>query len=311
MSKSYYVLTSNSELCHYGVKGMKWGVRRTPEQLGHQNRSNKQSTLKSTISVSQKVKSFVQRTKYLRDMNAIKNGKKAADDALYRIGSKYLQPFDQNREEVELWEYSDGSREFANPSKMIKDFGSSLYNKGYLGITDDDVRAVNPDYGQPGTTNNCTKCSAALELRKRGMDVRAGRQTYPASGDAFTHWFKDAVREEYLFEEAETSIKNNGPGSSGALLCFYPKGIGGHAMHWSVSDNGDFRIEDGQSGRSFSSLKDVTAKYGFLDAIVHSYRLDNCEPNYDNLLEDSVIRGPSDRVYGVRNKSTGVVSDTW
>ena len=24
-----------SQLCHYGVKGMKWGVRRTPLQLGH------------------------------------------------------------------------------------------------------------------------------------------------------------------------------------------------------------------------------------------------------------------------------------
>lgn len=25
------------ELMHYGVKGMKWGVRRTPDQLGHRN----------------------------------------------------------------------------------------------------------------------------------------------------------------------------------------------------------------------------------------------------------------------------------
>lgn len=24
---------------HYGVKGMKWGVRRTPEQLGHTKKS--------------------------------------------------------------------------------------------------------------------------------------------------------------------------------------------------------------------------------------------------------------------------------
>lgn len=32
----YYVgsISCSSELFHYGIKGMKWGVRRTPEQLG-------------------------------------------------------------------------------------------------------------------------------------------------------------------------------------------------------------------------------------------------------------------------------------
>jgi hypothetical protein len=283
----------NHELYHYGVKGMKWGVR------------------KDSYASSKKSKNAQQRDKYLRDMKAIANGKKSVDDAMYRIGSKYMSAFDQNREEVELWNLSDGSMDYLNPNSLLTNFGSSAYNKGYIGLTDDDVRAVNPDFGQPGTTHNCTKCSAALELRKRGLDVRAGRQTYPASSDALTYWFKDAVREEYMYEDAESTIKKNGPGSSGVLTCFYPNGAGGHAMHWSVTNNGDFSIEDGQSGRTFKSLSDVTSKYGFLDTMVYSYRLDNCEPNYDNLIEDSVVRGPSNNISGVRDRTTGDVDDRW
>ena len=33
-----------SELYHYGIKGMKWGIRRTPAQLGHKTKAKKQSS---------------------------------------------------------------------------------------------------------------------------------------------------------------------------------------------------------------------------------------------------------------------------
>ena len=35
--ENVYFITSDGELRHHGVKGQKWGVRRTPAELGHEN----------------------------------------------------------------------------------------------------------------------------------------------------------------------------------------------------------------------------------------------------------------------------------
>lgn len=55
----------NDVILHYGVKGMKWGVRRTPEQLGHTTKkisgaSNKTKgiTTKTTTSTKTKLNSY-------------------------------------------------------------------------------------------------------------------------------------------------------------------------------------------------------------------------------------------------------------
>lgn len=50
----YYVVPYD-ELYHYGVKGQRWGIRRTPEQLGHKikklekkNRKLNEKSIKKT-----------------------------------------------------------------------------------------------------------------------------------------------------------------------------------------------------------------------------------------------------------------------
>lgn len=42
----YYLLTEE-ELEHFGIKGMKWGVRRTPEQLGHKREKTPEQLARS------------------------------------------------------------------------------------------------------------------------------------------------------------------------------------------------------------------------------------------------------------------------
>lgn len=57
-----------SELKHYGIKGMKWGVRRTPEQLGHKRlaKSAKDDTIVRNAVKNGEISLKINREKQLR-----------------------------------------------------------------------------------------------------------------------------------------------------------------------------------------------------------------------------------------------------
>lgn len=75
----------DNELTHYGVLGMKWGIRRTPAQLGHLTKKDNKWIKKNAAKITEKArkKSSKELMKYadelMKDPNAVnKSGKLSA-----------------------------------------------------------------------------------------------------------------------------------------------------------------------------------------------------------------------------------------
>ena len=75
----------DNKLVHYGILGMKWGVRRTPAQLGHLTKKDNKWVKKNTEKITEKArkKSSKELMKYanelMKDPNAVnKSGKLSA-----------------------------------------------------------------------------------------------------------------------------------------------------------------------------------------------------------------------------------------
>lgn len=113
---------------------------------------------------------------------------------------------------------------------------------------------------------------------------------------------------------AENAITSFGNKTSGTISIRRADNTG-HMMHWTVDDEGSFEIQDGQNGRRYSKLDDMMdAEDADRSFGVDVYRLDNCEPNWDHMASDSVIRDPDgdDKHYNsVLNRFTNKLVDEW
>ena len=159
---------------------------------------------------------------------------------------------------------------------------------------DDHQKTINPDFDRTiyDRAMNCTFCSSAYDLRKRGYDVEANPismcEAYTI--DDIRSWYKNAKvvsQQDVVLEtdpnkaasdakRLEVSLKKNGEGSRGHLILYWPDG-GGHDVIWEVENN-EVVIRDCQSGEVNNTMSILEP------AIDYEYiRTDNLEPTEEIL----------------------------
>lgn len=283
----FYKHPIEDDLEHSGRLGMKWGVRNGPPYpLGE----DQMSAAEKRLALG---KRYVGANVYV-----MRNGD--------RVSTALTNISDVNKYEVTKRHFK--SKLVSALSKLLPVYDSVaeniINNKNAYPITDNesreahakfriselDMKMCNPDFGEPGTINNCAKATAALELRLRGYDVSAGRQTYPSEADWMTVWFKNAKPEVKVEKkDVDTHITSYGKNTSGTISVEYPDG-GGHSMHWTVDGDGKLEIQCGQSGNRWSSFGDLSREIGDDVNKIYISRLDDCEIDLEAMSRDSVVR---------------------
>lgn len=245
-----------NELYHYGVLGMKWGVRKEYKPVGR-----KPSSSALLTGATRKIKTPS------GDISITKHGILDSKGMLERA-SQYSQKTKSeylSKEEAE------------SRLKNLKRANMHLTNQQQIDATNHKGENTVPLSSRNLRRINCFECTMAYEMRQRGYVCQANLRPGGSIGEVF-HAFdvKDSLHIkapsiEECYDQLVKECLAFGDGARGMIGFQYADYPSGHAMTWYV-ENGEFKIIDSQIGSS-----NGTETFMMGDGKVDVVRLDNAE----------------------------------
>lgn len=329
----------SDELCHHGIKGMKWGVRRWQNKDGTFNAAGKERYFGSKgnekkhaaaeygNSAGEK-KSFAERhkeknneswknteestTKALKEKLNIDREKSKSDSASGTVGyaARVALAAVSGNIPAAIMLGAEGIQAAGSAAKEnaylkkrektgVIDSATGLYKKTKQMSDVEDMKIVNPGLKNfdSNTKNNCVLCTTAYDLRKRGYDVTAGKDSSGYNFFDINKWYSGAKlgtvtnlgpdgnrSRKNLIDNTISDLSKQPNGARGNILLRWSSG-GGHSIVYQVNE-GKVTFLDTQIGKVYSNPQQLLKAVNSVNYV----RLDNLKPNVKQMKKDGAIR---------------------
>jgi hypothetical protein len=267
---------------HYGVKGMKWGVRNERKPSGGSNGTTKSNKPQAKAGVVDPA------TVYFATLLAAQGGLSAA------------RLVDSGNARVLVKKGARAVTLNTNGPQYKKNDALAAKNLSEKQLMDTVVKDINPNYGSFGTKMNCRRCTLSYEMRRRGFDVAATHSIMATGQDGgglkkaantkttAMDWGENKIHSNPTGGKVDSvniitkSLEKQPNGSRGEVSVSWAVG-GGHSIAYEVV-RGKPMIIDTQRQTHIKTQADWDKAYPFNPSAIYYTRLDD-KPLNTNWLE--------------------------